>query len=199
MKGYNMDENVLVINRELTELDIFLKDFLQILKKYSDYLVVSGFVSISTGRTRGTEDIDIIVPLMKKDKFQAFVNELLQNNFWCYQSDNQIELYKYISELKNIRFARKDELFPNIKFISFDDTKLAKKFEFEHPQNIKINNFEFKIPPIEFEILYKEIVLGSEKDIADAKQLRTFFKEILKEEKFKEYEPIIKKEMKKKK
>ena len=76
---------------------------------------------------------------------------------------------------------------------------MAKKFEFEHPQKIKIDNFEFKIPPVEFEILYKEIVLGSEKDIADAKHLRTFFKEILKKEKFKEYELIIKMEMNKKK
>ena len=199
MKGYTIGNDVLIINRELNELDIFLKDFLQILKRHSDYLDVSGFVSISTGRTRGTEDIDVIVPIMNKDKFQAFISELLQNNFWCYQGDNYIELYKYINELKNIRFARKEELFPNIEFISFDDTKLAKKFEFEHPQKIKIDNFEFKIPPVEFEILYKEIVLGSEKDIADAKHLRTFFKEILKKEKFKEYELIIKMEMNKKK
>ena len=53
MKGYEVVGDVIVINRELTELDIFLKDFLNILKKYSGYLVVSGFVSIATGRTKG--------------------------------------------------------------------------------------------------------------------------------------------------
>jgi hypothetical protein len=31
-------------------LDIFVKDFVKILEKYSDYLVVGGFASISTGR-----------------------------------------------------------------------------------------------------------------------------------------------------
>jgi len=45
---------------------------------------------------------------------------------------------------------------------------------------------------IEFEILYKEIILGGKKDIADAKHLRTFFSDLISEEKFKEYERVIK-------
>ena len=44
----------------------------------------------------------------------------------------------------------------------------------------------------EFEILYKEIILREKKDIEDAKHLRTFFSEIIKEKRFKEYESIIK-------
>ena len=76
MKGYEVINNIIIVNRDLTELDIFLRDFLNILKKHSDYLVVSGFVSIATGRTRGTEDIDMLVPVMKKEKFERFFNEL---------------------------------------------------------------------------------------------------------------------------
>ena len=52
--------------------------------------------------------------------------------------------------------------------------------EYSYPQKVKIKDFEFKIPPIEFEILYKEIILKSEKDIADARHLRTFFQNLLK-------------------
>ena len=74
--------------------------------------------------------------------------------------------------------------------------ELLKFFEFSHPQKIRIEDFEFKIPPIEFEILYKEIILAGKKDLADALHLRTFFSKILKEEKFKEYEPIIREELK---
>ena len=44
-KGYYLDGETIVINRDLNKLDLFLKDFLDVLKKYSDYLVVSGFVS----------------------------------------------------------------------------------------------------------------------------------------------------------
>ena len=46
MKGYELINNVLIINRDLTELDLFAKDFLEIVKKHTDYLIVSGFVSI---------------------------------------------------------------------------------------------------------------------------------------------------------
>lgn len=187
MKGYYLEDSTIVINRELTSLDLFVKDFLNILKKYSDYLVVSGFVSISTGRTRGTEDIDILFPVMEENKFAQLFDNLQKNGFWCYKGD--------IEALNSIRFARVNEMFPNIEFVPFNEKKKAKLFEFTHPQKIRIKDFEFKIPPIEFEILYKEIILSGKKDIADALHLRTFFSEIIKEERFKEYLPIVKGEL----
>tara|TARA_Y100000034_G_scaffold31219_1_gene38199 strand:- start:1751 stop:2347 length:597 start_codon:yes stop_codon:yes gene_type:complete len=195
-KGYYIDGGTIVVNRELNKLDLFLKDFLEVLRGRSDYLVVSGFVSISTGRTRGTEDIDVLFPVMGKEDFGRLFGDLIKNGFWCYQGDSFEEVYEYVENMNNIRFARVDEMFPNIEFIPIDETKEAKFFEFSHPQKIKISDFEFKIPPLEFEILYKEIVLASEKDIADAMHLRTFFKDILKNEKFKEYESIVRKELK---
>ena len=70
-KGYHLEGKVIVVNRDLTELDIFVRDFLEVLKRHSDYLIVSGFVSISTGRTRGTEDVDVLVPVMDKGVWRA--------------------------------------------------------------------------------------------------------------------------------
>ena len=200
-KAYKLENNTIIINRELNELDLFLNDFLMILKKYSDYLVVSGFVSISTGRTRGTEDIDVLVPIMTQERFKELIIDLQKNNFWCYQGDDSGKIYAYVNSFTNIRFAKENQMFPNIEFITINKTKRAKYFEFTHPQKIKIQNsdsFEFKIPPIEFEILYKEIILASEKDIEDARHLRKFFSEIIDKEKFKEYEPIIKLELERK-
>ncbi|MBU0456507.1 MAG: hypothetical protein ABH824_01815 [Nanoarchaeota archaeon] len=194
-KGYNLDDNIIIINRKLTELDIFVNDFLDILKRHCDYLIVSGFVSISTGRTRGTEDVDVLVPVMTRDTFEKLFVDLQKGGFWCYQSDSVNEVYSYIKDLQNIRFARINEMFPNMEVIPIDETKKAKFFEFKNPQKIRVECFEFKVPPIEFEILYKEIILGGQKDLADAKHLRTFFAEILKKEKFKEYEPIVKLEL----
>ena len=196
VKGYEIKGDIIIINRELTELDFFLRDFLEVLKRYSNYLIVSGFVSISTGRTRATEDIDVLVSLMNKEKFKSLFDDLVKNGFWCYQGDDAEEVFNYIKNKNNIRFSRVKELFPNIEFISIDETRKAKFFEFTHPQKIRIKDFEFKIPPIEFEILYKEIILGSDKDIADARHLRNFFSDTLKEERFKEYEEVIKEELK---
>ncbi|MEK6860171.1 MAG: hypothetical protein AABX54_05145 [Nanoarchaeota archaeon] len=195
-EGYVIENKTIKINRDLNELDFFVRDFLNILKKHSDYLVVSGFVSISTGRTRGTEDVDIIFPLMEKTNFFNLFSDLLKNGFWCYQADNAEETYSYIRGLNSIRFARINQMFPNIEFIPFNETKKSKLFEFNHPQKIKIDGFEFKIPMLEFEILYKEIILTGKKDMEDARHLRTFFKGILSEERFKECETIIRRELK---
>lgn len=195
-KAYYVENDTIIINRELTKLDLFVKDFLDVLKKHSDYLIVSGFVSISTGRTRGTEDVDILAQKLNKIKFALLLDDLFKNKFWCYQGDTTDEIWKYIENGDNIRFAKEGEIFPNVEFISVDKSKPVKYFEFTHPQKIKIQDFEFKIPPIEFEILYKEIVLAGKKEIEDAKHLRSFFSELIKKERFKEYEPIIKKELK---
>jgi len=190
-KSYYIDEDIIVINRELNSLDIFVRDFLDILKKYSEYLIVSGYVSISTGRTRGTEDVDCLSIIMDKKKFEKFFDELKRENFWCYQGETINEIWKYVEAKNSLRFARTDEIFPNMEFIFVDSSRQAKFFELTHPQKIRIADFEFLIPPIEFEILYKEIILGSEKDFADAGHLREFFSDMIKKEKFDEYEKII--------
>ena len=197
--AYTLENNTIIIQRELTELDLFVKKFIDILRKHSDYLIVSGYVSICSGRTRGTEDIDVIVPLMDKDAFNKLFEDLYLNNFWCYQSDNPNDAYGYLKNLSNIRFARKNQIVPNIELIPFNETKKAKSFEFDHPQKIRIKDFEFKIPPIEFEILYKELILKGKKDIEDARHLRIFFSDIIKKDKLKEYEPIVRWELDSKK
>ena len=190
-KGYKVKGDIIVINRKLSELDMFIKKFIDVLKRHSDYLIVSGYVSIATGRTRGTEDIDVLVPAMKREIFSDLFNDLIKNGFWCYQGDDIEEVYIYTKNFHNIRFSRVNEIFPNIEFVPIDKKRKDKYFEFTHPQKIKIGNFEFKIPPIEFEILYKEIVLGGKKYIEDARHLRAFFSDIIKEKRFKEYKEII--------
>ena len=44
-------------------------------------MIVSGFVSISTGRTRGTEDVDVLVPVMSKEKFENLFDDLQKIDF----------------------------------------------------------------------------------------------------------------------
>ncbi|MDP3990384.1 MAG: hypothetical protein Q8Q01_04220 [archaeon] len=195
MKGYNVENGTIIINRDLTELDFFVKNFLDILEKHSSFLIVSGFVSISTGRTRGTEDIDVLVPLLEFEEFRMFFDEIDKHGFWCYQGNDAKEVYSYLKEMMSVRFARKGEVFPNMEVIPVTPERKTKWFELNHPQDIKIKDFVFKIPPLEFEILYKEMILGGEKDLADARHLREFFKDILRNEKFKEFETLIKLEI----
>jgi len=188
---YTIEDSTIIIKRELTELDIFVKDFLQVLKNHADYLICSGYVSIASGRTRGTEDVDILVQALDEKAFEKLFDDFCQNGFWCYQGDTAKEVYQYIKDLVSIRFARIDEIFPNIEFIPINQNKRIKFFEFNNPQKMRVKDFEFKVPPIEFEILYKEIILGSDKDLADARHLRAIFSDLIKKEKFKKFRDII--------
>jgi hypothetical protein len=188
---YSLDGDTLVLRRELTELDEFVRDFLAVLTHHSNYLIVSGYVSISTGRTRATEDVDLLVPVMSEALFVAFFEDLARNGFWCYQADMPGVAYPYMKDKLHLRFARTGEMFPNIELIPVDSTKKLQYYELHHPQPIRIHDFSFKIPPLEFEILYKEKVLAGPKDLADARHLRTVFSRILSEEKFKKFEGIM--------
>ncbi len=195
-KGYKIINGVIIIERDLNELDLFAKDFLEVLKKHSDYLVVSGYVSISTGRTRATEDVDILFPSIQKEKFGDLFGDLQKAGFWCYQGEDFNDAYSYLEQMTSLRFARNKELFPNIELVPFNESKRAKKYEFEHFQKIRVGDFEFKIPMLEFEILYKEIVLAGRKDMEDARHLRNFFSAILSEERFKQSGEVIFSEVK---
>ncbi|HLD84051.1 MAG TPA: hypothetical protein VI979_04325 [archaeon] len=194
-RGYVIENGTIVIQRKLTQLDEFVQKFVRILEKHSDYLIVSGYVSISTGRTRGTEDVDIIFPVAARENFRNLFEALTENGFWCYQRDNWQTVYDYIKNMAAVRFATKKEMFPNIELIPFDEAKKAKHFEFTHPQKIRICDFEFKIPEIAFEILYKEMVLKGKKDIEDAKHLRAFFTDIINQKKLKSYKPLMEHEL----
>lgn len=190
-KPFTVVDGTIILHRDFTELDSFVKQFLDVLAKHSDYLIVSGYVSIVTGRTRATEDVDVLIPIMSQKAFAALFNDLGKNGFWCYQADTASRAYSHIREKLHIRFARAHEMFPNIEFVPIDETKKLQYFEFSHPQEMRVRDFTFKVPPLEFEILYKEKVLGSPKDLADAKHLRTLFSELLSEQKFKEFKALI--------
>ncbi|MBI2137868.1 hypothetical protein HYU12_05145 [Candidatus Woesearchaeota archaeon] len=195
-EAYTVEGDVIFLHREMTELDCFVRKFLDVLTKHTDYLIVSGYVSIATGRTRATEDVDILVPLPDKPLFNNLFKDLTDAGFWCYQGDTFEEVYQYIKEKQRIRFALKHQLFPNIEFIPINEKDTTKLFEFSHPQKMRIADFRFKTPPIEFEILYKERILGSGKDFADASHLRTIFSGMLTEKKFKKFEPLVMREPK---
>ena len=53
-------------NKKISELDKFVIDFLEIIIKHTNYVLISGYVSILFGRSRGTEDVDIIIPKLSQ-------------------------------------------------------------------------------------------------------------------------------------
>ncbi|MBI4895092.1 MAG: hypothetical protein HY831_01230 [Candidatus Aenigmarchaeota archaeon] len=164
----------IVFNRVLSELDKFVIDFVKVLNKCNiKYVIVSGYVSIVFGRSRQTEDVDMLVAEVPYEEFEDLWDEITKE-FECMNTDNPKDAYEnYLKEGSAIRFYRKDNPFPNMEF------KFAKEkddfYSINNSIRLLISGNELEISPIEFHIAYK-FYLGSEKDFEDAKFVFNIFR-----------------------
>lgn len=183
----------IIIDKVETELDKLLINFLEVLKKYCDYVVVSGYVAILFGRARGTEDIDILIKSIDKNKFEKFFEEIENKGYYCLNTPDIDEMYDFIKIHTSLRFARKDEIIPNI------EVKIGKDLEdFNEKVLIEMPFGSIWISCIEKQIIFKEMVLGSDKDFEDARHLRKLFEGKLDLVKLRKFENRYKNEYKRK-
>jgi hypothetical protein len=171
-------------NKVISKLDSFVIDFINILKNYADYVVVSGYVSILFGRSRGTEDIDVLIKKIDMDTFLKLHKELTEKNYWFLNAENPVELYGMLEEKLAIRIAVKDTVIPNIE-VKFVKSGLDTISLNEH-NVVKIDRESLSISPIELQIAFK-LYLGSDKDIEDAVYLYDIFTKHLNRVKLKQY------------
>ena len=164
--------------KELNDLDKLVLDFVRILDRNKvKYVLVSGYVSILFGRSRSSEDIDIIVKKLPKRRFAVLWEDLLKY-FECLVPDNFESAYdKYLMKQTSIRFSRKDQPIPNIEFM-FPKAEDLDNWVLKNGKQVRLNRQILKISPIELQIAYK-LFLGSGKDIEDARHLYQLFKENL--------------------
>src|SRR3989338_6932800 len=102
-----MDRNIY----DKTILDEFAEEFARIVDKHCKYIIVSGFVAIAHGRSRGTEDIDMIIEKLTKEKFVLLHEDLEKSGFECMQSLNPAVIYDdYLSKRDSVRYTRKNEM-----------------------------------------------------------------------------------------
>ena len=163
------------MKKELSALDIFVLDFVSVLDKLKiKYVIISGYVSILFGRSRSSEDIDVIIEKLNYDDFSRLWKELL-HDFECIITADPKNAYdEYLMTKHAIRFSKKGIFMPNME-ICFPRTGLA-EWVLGHKEGMKLNNAEIFISPIELQVTYK-IFLGSDKDIEDARYLYRLFKD----------------------
>lgn len=106
-------------DRQFSELDLFVCRILDILSVYSPYVIVSGYVAILFGRTRSTEDVDILIPVCEQSTFLALYNKLLQSDYEFLNAEDGGGLFSMLLSGSGIRLCDKDLFIPNmeIKFI----------------------------------------------------------------------------------
>lgn len=182
----------LILNRELSNLDNFVIDFIKVLKKHSDYCIISGYISILLGRARATEDIDLFMPFISEQKFSNLYQDLEENGYWCLNTDNFEQAYDYLNSGLAIRFAKNKTAIPNFE-IKFPKKKIDKE-TFLDFIIVKLAEEELKISSLERQIAFKELYLGSQKDMEDAEHIRQVFKEKLDIQKINKLKELIKKD-----
>ncbi len=155
------------VNRELTELDKFAIVFTKCLEKTKiRYCVVSGFVAIALGRSRGTEDIDVIAEKIHFTKFEELWN-CVSPKLECINASGAREAFDdYLEEGLSLRFSEENEPVPNIEF-KFSQNAVQ-EYAIANPRTLEIGGASFKIGPLEQQVAYK-LLLGSENDLEDAR------------------------------
>jgi hypothetical protein len=170
------------MTRDVSDMNIlsrFCIDFCKIIEKYTEYIVVSGFVAIASGRIRGTEDIDMIIKPISEETFNRLHDDLINKGFVAMQSDNPKELYEYLKENLSLRYTLENVPVPEME-VKFSKDKLD-EYQIKTKTKLPLTNLEIWFSSINMNIAFKEELLKSSKDLEDAKHLRIIYKELVDE------------------
>ena len=173
--NYRFSKEKISMNKVFSSLDKFVFDFSNVLKKHKiRYVIVSGYVAIVFGRSRNTEDVDMLVETISFEKFKNLWNDL-NKKYYCLNANNvQSAYFDYLINKTAIRFSKKNNFIPNIEFKFLKDEKDA--YCLNNAVKLEINRKTIFISPIELQIAYK-LALGSIKDIEDARFLFKLFED----------------------
>lgn len=193
---YDTNKKEIISNKILNELDKFVIDFISIMKKYTNYVIVSGYVSILLGRSRASEDVDLLIPKMNSSDFKEMFNSLISKGYECANTSNPEEAYSMLDEYA-IRFFKETPI-PNMEFKKI--TNNIQKEAFENKIKVRLKEKTLFISPLELQIVYKLSLtakgsfdeISSDKDFEDAKHLYETFKEKLNKEKLLNYIKLFK-------
>jgi hypothetical protein len=186
---YNREKREIKLNKKLSELDKLVLNFVNILKKHVEYVIISGYISILLGRSRATEDVDLFIKILSFEKILKLCEELKINGFECLNTEKPEEIFSYFNSGLAVRFSRKGKPIPNFEL------KLPKRTIDEETFSdfiiVKLHEGELKISSLERQIAFKRYYLKSDKDIEDALHIEEIFKNELDYNKINKLKKII--------
>jgi len=163
--------------KEPTIYDNLVLEFSKILQTQKiKHVFVSGYIALLFGRSRISEDVDILVERLSFDDFITLWKALAKD-FYCHNTgDVKIAYDKYLNENLAIRFSKMEVVIPNIEF-KWATTEQHKQ-TLEESLTVLLNGNTIIISSLEIQIAYK-LYLNSDKDIEDARYLFELFREKL--------------------
>ena len=180
--------------RSVTDLNLLASTctaFCGVLERHCPYIVVSGFVAIASGRSRGTEDIDFILEKISKERFVSLHADLEKSGFECIQGHDPIRLYDdYLADRLSLRYIRKNQLLPDM------EVKLAKdhldEYQLKNRVKLPLTGLDVWFGSVNVNIAFKEELLKSDKDIEDALHLRKVYSDLINEKEINKVKYLIK-------
>lgn len=94
MMEIDVSGDQITLDKELNDLDKLAIDFVRILDSSGiRYVLVSGYVAILFGRSRSSEDIDVMVEKMSEEQFLE-LSDKITKSFDCIITDNPKSAYE---------------------------------------------------------------------------------------------------------
>lgn len=180
------------MKREVTDRNVlneFCTAFARIVDQYCRYIIVSGFVAIASGRTRGTEDIDMILERLSLENFKELFAALKKSGFVCMQSQDAEAVYEYLTENLSVRFTWEDQPLPEME-VKFAKDELD-EYQLRTRVKLPLTALDVWFSDINVNIAFKEELLKSPKDLEDARHLRIVYAELVDEKKIKKVKELI--------
>jgi len=176
MSGIELEDDVLSVGREPTELDRLALDVSDVLSDLDvTHAAVAGYVAVLAGRSRATEDIDVIVEPLSESRAEAVADSLADAGFWG-SAMPLSDLHGMLTGGSNIRVARDGAVVPNVELKYATDE--FDRASIEHAITARIGGRSLPIGPLELQTAYK-LRLDTRTDFEDAVHLYTMFEESL--------------------
>ncbi|MBI4451268.1 hypothetical protein HY642_04805 [Candidatus Woesearchaeota archaeon] len=173
MVRFRAVNGVVNVDKEISELDKFTLEVVDIVRKHTDYVIISGYVSIFFGRSRGTEDVDIFIKPLAFGAFKAMYDEAVRAGFeWTIENAEAL-YHDYLNASTPVCLWRKD--FPLLRVEMKLATKPSQAIAFQERIIVRFKGNELLMAGIEGQIAYKRYIAKSQKDLEDARHLELVF------------------------
>lgn len=176
MGGIELTEQGLFIDREPNELDTLAIEFSTLLDRLDiDHVFVAGYVAILAGRSRSTEDIDVILERCAEETISELASVLSREGFWG-ASMPLDSLFDVLDSSSHAWVARDGDMNPRLDLLFPTDEYDRASLRGSIPAHI--DDATVPIGPIELQIAYK-LSLEGRTDHEDAAHLYVYFSETL--------------------
>lgn len=176
MGGIELLGDELVVDREPNDLDDLPIRFTSILDDLAfDHVYVSGYVAVSTGRSRATEDIDVLLERLEGGRVAYLADRLRAEETWS-PARPPDAMPEMLPDDEPVWVARDGEMVPHL------EVKLVRD-EFDRASldtaiTARIGDAELPIGPLELQVAYT-LSPGTRTDFEDAVHLYVLFEESL--------------------